>query len=67
MAIGIIFVWYGLLKAEKLLFLTTCQYFQERNFLREKRFLVCNSCHAIDVFVGPQGAQNHNSILEAKL
>ena len=47
MAIGIIFVWYGLLKAEKLLFLTTCQYFQERNFLREKRFLVCKqlSCY----------------------
>ena len=47
MAIGIIFVWYGLLKAENLLFLTTCQYFQERNFLREKQFLVCKqlSCY----------------------
>ena len=41
MAIGIIFVWYGLLKVENLPFLTTCQYFQEGNLLREKQFLVC--------------------------
>ena len=40
MAIGIIFVWYGLLKAEKSLYITTGQYFQKPNFLREKRFLV---------------------------
>ena len=47
MAIGIMFVWYGLLKGEKLLLLTTCQYFQERNLLREKQFLVCKqlSCY----------------------
>ena len=40
-ASGIIFVWYGLLKAERSLYITICQGFKKpRNFQKIKRFLV---------------------------